>query len=282
MYKIKLVTDSTSDLSQELIKKHDIAVVPLYVNFKEQSFRDNEDITTEKMYEMITKLGYLPKTSATSPGAFEEVFQKYLAEGYEIIYTGIGNNFSATLKSAYAAKQTLNSDKIYLIDSANLSSGSGLLLLKAAKFRSEGMKASDIAAKLEELVPKVRSQFVIDTLEYLYKGGRLNALSTFMGTMLKIKPIIKVRDGIMVVGKKGRGNIRNGIKLLLQEVIELKDQIDPDFMMITHSLADESARFIESELDGKISVENMYETNAGCVISSHCGRGTIGILYVLK
>ncbi len=282
MHKIKLVTDSTCDLSRDLVEEHDIHVIPLYVNFKDKSYRDNENITTIEMYEMVKKLGYLPKTSATSPGAFHEVFEKYLDEGYDIIYTGIGANFSATLKSAFAAKQAIGSDRIYLVDSANLSTGSGLLLLKAAKFRSEGLTAFEIAKKLESLVPKVRSQFVIDTLEYLYKGGRLNALSTFMGTMLRIKPIIKVRDGLMVVGKKARGNILNGIRLMIDEVLAVKDEIDPDFMMITHSLANENADYIRSELKDKIAIKNLYETDAGCVISSHCGKGTIGILYIMQ
>jgi len=282
MNKVKLITDSTSDLSSELYRLHDIHVVPLYVNFGEDSYRDNEDINTEKMYGMVVEKGYLPKTSATSPGIFFEVFRKYLEGGYDIVYTGIGSKFSATFQSAHNAKQMLQSDNIYLVDSANLSSGSGLLMLKAAKFRAEGDDAETIARKITELVPKVRSQFVIDTLEYLYKGGRLNALSAFMGTMLKLKPIIKVRDGQMAVGKKGRGNVISGIKLMLQELLDEKDSIDDDFLMITHSLAHESAKFIRSQLEGSLQVKYIYETDAGCVISSHCGKGTIGVLYILK
>ncbi len=282
MEKIKLVTDSTCDLSPDLIKKYDICVLPLFVNFNEESYKDMEDINTEQMYALVDKLGYLPKTAATSPGAFLECFNKYLDEGYEIIYTGIGSKFSATFQSAHSAKLMIGSDKIHLVDSMNLSSGSGLLLLKAAKFREEGLDAKTIVGKLEELVPRVRSQFVIDTLEYLYKGGRLNALSAFMGTMLKIKPIIKVRDGVMCVGKKARGNILAGVRLLIQEALDQKEELDDDFMMLTHSLAHESAEYIKQELNGKIDVKNIYETNAGCVISSHCGKGTIGILYIMK
>lgn len=282
MAKIKLVSDSTCDLSAELIKKHDIEVIPLYVNFRDESYRDIVDLQTPKMYELVKRKGYLPKTSATSPGAFFEVFQEYLRQGYDIIYTGIGSKFSATMQSANSAKQMLDSERIFLVDSLNLSSGSGLLLLKAAKYRDQGLDAPTIAQKLTELVPKVRSQFVIDTLEYLYKGGRLNALSAFMGTMLKIKPIIKVREGAMAVGKKGRGNVRAGIRLMLQEAYDVKADIDPDFLMITHSQAFADAQFIRSELEQNLQIEHIYETEAGCVISSHCGSGTIGILYIMK
>jgi len=282
MEKIKIISDSTCDLSKELVEEHNIELIPLYVNFNEESYLDGVNLTVPEMYNLVEKKNTLPKTAAPSPGAFVEVFKKYLDQGYKIIYLGLGSKFSATFSSANVAKQTLESEDIYLIDSGNLSSGTGLLILKAAKFIKEGLTAAEVKEKLEELVPKVRSQFVIDTLDYLYKGGRLNALSAFFGSMLKIKPIIKVRDGVMVVGKKGRGTIKKGIDLMLQEVFHEKDNIDPEFMMITHSLADESEKYIRTQIEKEIRIENLYETHAGCVISSHCGAGTIGVLYILK
>ncbi|MGD9761766.1 MAG: DegV family protein [Candidatus Izemoplasmatales bacterium] len=282
MNKVKIISDSTCDLSKELLEKHNIEIVPLYVNFGDESFLDGVNLSVEEMYDLVQQRKTLPKTAAPSPGAFVEVFNKYLQEGYEIIYLGIGSKFSATFSSANVAKNTLESDDIYLVDSLNLSSGTGLLLLKASKFVEEGYSAKEIKEKLEMLVPKVRSQFVIDTLEYLYKGGRLNALSALVGGMLKIKPIIKVRDGLMVVGKKGRGSMKNGIDLMLREVIVDKENIDPEFMMITHSLADESCTYIREKINGIIDIKNLYDTQAGCVISSHCGKGTIGVLYIMK
>ncbi|MDD3112826.1 MAG: DegV family protein [Candidatus Izemoplasmatales bacterium] len=283
MHKIKLITDTTSDLSPDLIEAHQITMVPLYVNFKEETYRDLFELNPKNMYDLVQKKGFLPKTAAASPGDFYNVFKEYLAEGYEIIYTGIGGNFSASLTSANTAKKMLDSTKIHLVDSQNLSSGSGLLVLKAAKFRSEGDSAEMIVKKLEAIRSRVRSQFVIDTLEYLYKGGRLNALSAFMGTMLRIKPIIKVHNGLMAVGKKPRGNIRIGIDLMIRELLELEDRVDEDFLMITHSLADEQAVYIKQELaKHNLKIKHIYETAAGCVISSHCGKGTIGILYIEK
>jgi DegV family protein with EDD domain len=281
MHKIKLITDSTSDLSEELYQEHDIDVVPLYVNFKDLSFRDNVDLKPQMMYDLVSQKGVLPKTAAASPGDFYDVFKQYLSEGYDIIYTGIGGNFSASLTSANSAKQMLGSEKIHLMDSQNLSSGSGLLILKAAKYRSEGDSAETIVRKLEQLRTRVRSQFVIETLDYLYKGGRLNALSAIMGTMLKLKPIIKVKDGLMAVGKKPRGNSRIGIDLMIRELLDLKDRVDTDYIMITHSLAEENAEYIRMELaKTNLEFKHIYTTSAGCVISSHCGKGTIGILYI--
>lgn len=282
MKKVKIISDSTCDLTDELIKKNDIEIIPLYVNFNEETYLDGVNLDVKRMYQLVSEKKVLPKTAAPSPGAFVEVFQKYLDQGFEILYLGIGSKFSATFTSANVAKNTLESDDIYLVDSLNLSSGTGLLVLKACRFKDAGLNAKEIKEKVEEIVPKVRSQFVIDTLEYLYKGGRLNALSALVGGMLRVKPIIKVRDGVMVVGKKGRGTIKNGINLMLQEVFNDRENIDPEFMMITHSLADEASSYIRERIDSQISVENIYDTHAGCVISSHCGKGTIGVLYILK
>ncbi|MFW6285064.1 MAG: DegV family protein [Bacillota bacterium] len=282
MSKIKLITDSTCDLSKALIEQHGIEVVPLFVNLGEQSYKDGVDITPTAMYKKVQEEGLLPTTAAASSETFRRVFKKYLDEGYEILYLGIGSGFSSTLQSAHIAKNELESDKIHLVDSMNLSSGSGLLLLKAARLREEGLSAQAIKESLEAMVPNVRTQFVINTLEYLHKGGRLKAISAFMGTMLRIKPIILVRDGAMTIGKKPRGNIRVGVKLLLKDVLKNLESIDPEFIMITHTEASAQADYIRNELKKTNHFDQIYETEAGCVISSHCGPGTIGILYIMK
>ncbi|MGM0436560.1 MAG: DegV family protein [Bacillota bacterium] len=282
MHKIKLITDSTCDLSPDLIKRYDIEVIPLYVNLDGTYYKDSVELTAPKMYEKVEKTGALPKTAAASSEDFKTVFEKYLNEGYDILYTGIGSKFSSTLQSANIARMELETGRIHLVDSQNLSSGSGVLLLKAASLREEGRDIVDIMHTLESMVPKVRSQFVIDTLEYLQKGGRLKAISAFMGTMLKIKPIIRVVEGEMAVGKKARGNIRNGIKIQLKEVIKHLTEIDPEFIMITHTEAFEAAKLTRKALEETEYFENILTTEAGCVISSHCGPGTIGLLYIMK
>jgi len=282
MHKIKLISDSTCDLSKELVDKHQIDIIPLFVNFKEDSYLDGVTLTVPEMYKKVEQLGFLPKTAAASPGFFVDAFEKYLQEGYEIIYFGIGAGFSGTLQSANSAKQLIESDKIHLIDSANLSSGSGLLMLKAAKFIQEGNDVLTVINKVQDLIPKVRTQFVINTMEYLYKGGRCSGMAAIAGTLLKIKPIIKVVNGAMSVGKKPRGRIEVGIDVLIDELMDQIDHVDEDFLMITHSMAFESAKYIKNKLEGNLPIKNIYETNAGCVISSHCGQGCIGILYIMK
>ncbi|MFW5794206.1 MAG: DegV family protein [Bacillota bacterium] len=282
MKNIKLISDSTCDLSQELIKKYDIEIIPLYVNFGNKSYLDGKNLSVPEMYNIVKENNQLPKTAAPSPGVFYETFKKYIEQNYEIIYIGIGSKFSASFNSATVAKEMLNSKSIHLIDSANLSSGSGLLLLKAGKMIKADKSVEEIVSTIKELVPKIRSQFVIKTLDYLYKGGRLNAISAFFGSFLRIKPIIKVRDGQMAVGKKGRGNVKNAINIMVKDMLNEKDNIDKEFMMITHSMADEYTNFIREKIKSDVEIENLYETSAGCVISSHCGKGTIGILYIMK
>ena len=282
MHKIKLITDSTCDLSPELIKAHDIEVVPLYVNLDGTYYKDGVELTAPKMYEMVEASGALPKTAAASSEDFKAVFEKSLREGYDILDTGIGSKFSSTLQSANIARMELETGRIHLVDSQNLSSGSGLLLLKAASMREKGRDIVYIMHTLERLVPNVRSQFVIDTLDYLQKGGRLRAISAFVGTMLKIKPIIRVVEGEMAVGKKARGSIKNGIKIQLKEVLKHLTDIDPEFIMITHTEAFEAAEHTRHALEDTKYFENILTTEAGCVISSHCGPGTIGLLYIMK
>lgn len=282
MNPIKLVTDSTCDLSKELISTHDISVVPLFVNFGEESFLDGVTLTTSTMYEMVERRGILPKTAAASPGMFVEVFEEYLNQGYDILYLGIGSKFSATYQSAKVAKETIQSSRVFLMDSQNLSSGSGLLLLKAAKMRQMGQDIETIVRELQFMIPKIRTQFVISTMEYLHKGGRCSSIAALFGTLLKIKPIIKVVNGAMEVGKKPRGPIQIAVNVLMEEAIIQKDSIDPDFLMITHSVADEAAQYASIQLHQELQVDSIYETSAGCVISSHCGQGCIGVIYLLK
>ncbi len=282
MGKLQLLTDSTCDLSQELIDQHDIAVIPLYVNFGEDSYKDGEELVTEEMYKLVSEKNMVPKTAATSPGEFETVFKKYLDMDREVLYLGIGSKFSATFQNANIARNMLDTpEKVHLIDSQNLSSGSGILLLKAAKFIDEGMSAEEIVNRIETLRGNVRTQFVIDTLEYLHKGGRLKAISAFVGSVLKLHPIIKVVDGEMTIGKKPRGKLSNGVKYMLRDVYKDKNNIDSDFLLVTHSMSHEHADLIKRELED-FDVDNIIKTEAGCVISSHCGKGTIGIIYIVN
>ena len=279
--KIKLITDSTSDLSQELVKRYDIEVIPLMVSFNDDDYLDGIDITTKEMYQKVEELGILPKSSAVSPMRFTEVFTKYLEQGYHVIYIGIGSTFSATFQNATIAKNEINSDNLYLIDSNNLSSGIGMLVLKAASFIEQGDDTLTVVEKVTNLIPKVRSQLVINTLEYLHKGGRLSGLGAFMGRMLKLHPVIRVEDGEMKVTKMVIGSMRKAVNYMIDVVIKDRQNIDFDHLIIAQSESDSFDHVYQKVLEN-FRKENVYETNSGCVISTHCGKGAIGIVYILK
>lgn len=282
MNKVIIMADSTCDLTQELLSSRQIELIPLYVNFGEQSYRDGVDIQTEELYQKVEELGYLPKTSAISPGDFIVRFEPYIEQGYDIVMLTIGSKLSGTYQAALVAQSNFDEGRVQIIDTQNLSSGGGLLALKACDFRDKGLSASEIKAEVDKLVPRVRSQFAIQTMEYLYKGGRCSALSMFLGSVLSIKPIIQVNNGKLDVYKKSVGKMTRALDQMLEDYYELFDKVDKDYVMITHSLADKSAAYMKEHIQNHSKLPKaLLETTAGCVISTHCGKGTIGILYIL-
>lgn len=282
MNKVAIITDSTCDLSKEIIESRNIKVLPLYVRFGEDTYRDGIDITTDRLYELVEQKNEIPKTSAVSPGDFIEAFEPLIKDGYDIIYTGIGSSLSGTFQSAHIASLEFPENRIYLVDSKNLSTGIGLLVLKACDLRDRGLSASDIKDRLLAIVPKVRSQFAIKTLDYLHKGGRASGTAKLLGTMLRIKPIIQVRDGKMDVYTKTMGKMSRALDVMLTDYINLGEQIDLDYVMITHSQAGKHVDYMSEIVNQKLKPNKLFVTEAGCVISSHCGPGTIGILYIVK
>lgn len=284
MAKIIIATDSTADLSHALLKELDIVSIPLYVNLNEKTYRDGIDITTSELYKLIEETGSFPKTQAVSPADFIRFFEPFLKAGHEVIYIGIGSKNSATFQSALLAKTELDTDHLYLIDSGNISSGIALLVLKAQAFRKEGLSAQAIYEKTKALVPYVKSQFVIKTLDYLHRGGRASGTAKLIGSMLRMKPIIHSSDGKLSVYKKPLGKMSRALDMMLQDFFTYaeKDQLDLDYVMITHSEASKQAVYMIDQVKSKVTPKHLIESEAGCVISAHCGRGTIGILYIVK
>lgn len=281
--KVIIMSDSTCDLSKELIAKYDIHLFPLHVCFDRESYLDGIEITLEEVYNRVASSGKLPTTSAASYGEIKQYFKKYLDEGYDIVYTGISSKLSSTFQVANLVKNDLDPERIYLVDSGNLSTGIGLLLLKAAKFRDQGLSAKEIAEKLEDIVPRVKSQFVIDTLEYLHKGGRCSGVTYMFSKVLKVKPMIVVREKTLQVGAKFIGSITKAQRGMTNIFLKDFENVDKEFVFITHTFAEEGAKNIRNLISGvSDQIENLYETVAGCVIGTHCGRNTIGILYIMK
>ncbi|AKL94476.1 DegV domain-containing protein [Clostridium aceticum] len=283
MYPIQIITDSTSDLSLEILQEKGIAMVPLYVIFGEKdAYRDSIEISTEDLYKKVDETGELPKTSAPTPVDFHNVFKPYIDEGKSIVYIGLSSQLSATIQNAKIAASEFPEGSIEIVDSLNLSAGIGLLVLKAVDYVREGLTHQEIAAKTREMISKMRTYFAIDTLQYLQKGGRCSSIQSFIGNMLKIRPILKVVEGKILLDQKTRGKREKTLNTLLQQVLKDSDQIDTDRMIIIHSLAPEDLLYLKEELLKVLEVKELIALEAGCVVSSHCGPKTVGIMYNVK
>ena len=285
MNKVRLITDSTSDLNN-LYNDLDITVLPLSVIFGDKAYLDGVDIKTEDIYDKVKKDGVLPKTAAIVPSVIIEEFKKWYDQGYDIVFTGISSKMSSTYQTAVLAAKEVDEDgnRIFVVDSGNLSTGIGLLVCKAAMDRDKGLSAKEIAANMEYNAKRVKAQFAIETMEYLHKGGRCSGVARLFGTLLKIKPIIFVRDGSMSVGKKPLGKMKVALNQMLKMLEEDKEKnnVDPEFIFVTDSIAVESREYLLPKVKELFPNSKVYSTIAGGVIASHCGPGTIGILYICK
>lgn len=283
MNKVIIVADSTVDLTSELIKKHNIVTVPLIVRFDEEIYYDNETITPDELYEKVKIKGELPKTAAVAPQTFIDLFKPYIDQGCDILFSGIGAKMSSTIQNAIIASNEFPEGRIFVLDSGNLSTGTGLLILKMCKYRDEGKSAKEIFDLVSPLVTKVSAQFAVDTLEYLHKGGRCSGASKIFGTIFHIHPIIKLVDGGMIVYKKPRGAYKAALNELVNEIKGDYPNVDLDHIFVTHSGMDQNLiNYLYEEVSKVVGQDHVYITRAGCVISSHCGPGTIGVLYIKK
>ena len=236
MNKVRILVDSCADLTKELYKEFDIDVVAQNVRFGEESYLDNgEEITLEQLYQKVKEKGSLPQTSAVTPGAFDEYFKKTLDAGYDVVYVGLGSKLSTTFQNANLAKQSYPEDKIFLVDTGSLSSGIGLVALKACKFRDEGLSAKEIADKCNEFPKKTIAQFTVETLDYLHKGGRCSGASKLIGHIFHVHPYLRMVDGTLIVYKKPRGPMKIALDEQLKELKAVLPNVDKDFIFVTHA-----------------------------------------------
>lgn len=283
--KIKLTADSTCDLTEELIKKFDLQIVPLHIVYGEESYDDGINIFPQDILTRYKEKKQLPKTAAVSVWEYTQVFKKFVEDGYEVIHINIGSSISCSHQNAVAAAAEF--ENVYVVDSQNLSSGSGLLVAKAYDMIQEtDLCAEDIADELKKLVPKVHTSFVIDNLEFLRAGGRCSTLVALGANVLKIKPCIEVNnaDGAsMTVGRKYRGKFEKIILDYTREKLAQYTNFDTKrVVLICVDVSDEirnSVYDIIKELD---IFEEIILTTACCTITSHCGSGTLGVIFMTK
>lgn len=279
MAKVKIVSDGASDLSKELIEQNDIAVIPFHINLSGKLLRDGSEITAQEIFEFVDKTGILPGTVACNIGDFKEEFERWITMGYEVVCVTLSSEISSTYQNAVIAAEEF--EGVSVVDSRNLSSGEGLVVLEASKLAKEGRKREEIAAELETFRDKVRASFIIDTLDYMKKGGRCSSVELLGANLLKIKPEIYVENGAMKVGNKARGSLQKVIEDYVDRRLTTSGPLRKDRIFVTHTgCPEEVVASVKNRIKKHCDFEEITETVASGLISCHCGRNTLGILYV--
>lgn len=279
---VRILCDSTCDLSAELTERYGIVILPLHVSLGDKEYLDGVDIFPEDLYRWSDENKSTPKTSAVSMEDVAAVFGPILESGDEIVCFSISDSMSSTGSCMRMAVQDMNAeDKVTVIDSANLSTGIGLLLIEAAIMARQGRSREEIREWVEKLKPSVRASFVVDTLTYLYRGGRCTGVAALAGGMLRIHPKILVEQGAMTVGKKYRGKLNKVIMSYVKDMEEDLKKARKERVFITHSgVNDEIVEEVKDYLTKLNVFDEILVTRAGSVVSSHCGPGTLGVLFI--
>ena len=279
--KIQICSDSSCDLGKELCERYDITINPFRITLGDESLIDGVEVFPDDLYAFHDRTGTLPKTSATNMAEHLEFLKKQSENAEEVLFFTISSNMSANYHAASMAAEEL--ENVYVVDSQNLSTGVGLLIIAAAEMAEKGMGAAEIKEKIDEMKSRVNVSFVIDSLEYLYKGGRCSALAALGANLLKLKPCIEVKNGSMGVSKKYRGKFADVLKTFSKERLTDKDNIITDHVFVTHAGCDEEiVNSVVELVKQEINPKELHVTRAGATISVHCGRNTLGILFKQK
>lgn len=282
MRTVSIISDSTCDLSKELLERYQITTFPLHIHLGEEEYSDGVNITPEEIYAWSDANKKTPKTSVLSPFEAQECLKKQLAVSEEVICFCISEEMSSCANVMRIAAEELEAEnRIWVVNSANLSTGIGLQIIEAAIMAEQGMRAQAIVEKIKELQPQVRSSFVVDTLTYLHRGGRCSGLAALAGGTLKLHPCISVVDGKMQAGKKYRGKMKKVISDYVADLRPALETARPDRIFITHSgCEDEILDAVKEQLESMHYFKEIFVTRAGSVITSHCGPGTLGVLFI--
>lgn len=277
---VKIVADSTCDLSADLIEKYDITIIPLCIVMGENSYFDGIETTPEEIYKWADTNKTTPKTAAVTIDNATSLLKPFMDKGREIVFFGISTQMSTTCNVVRLIGEDAGYDKLHVIDSQSLSTGIGLQVLYAARLSMAGESAASIVEKVEKRRSAVSASFVIDTLTYLSRGGRCNSVTALLANTLKLKPQIVVKDGAMIVAKKYRGQLGSVLLKYAKDQEEALLAADKNCVFITHSgCSDDIVEPVKEYLESLSHFENIYVTRAGGVVSSHCGPGTLGVLY---
>ena len=278
---VLIASDSTTDLSAELIERYGVKIVPLVITLGDKQYHDGVDVDPDMIYRHYAETGELPKTAAPNLADFEAFFAEQTKGGREIVFFTISAEMSSSYNNARLAAREF--EGVEVVDTRNLSTGGGLLVIAAAEMAKAGKTAAEIAAACREIAPRVDASFVVDDLEFLYKGGRCSALAALGANLLQLKPCISVHDGKMGVGKKYRGKFAAVLEKYIADRVGDGTGIELDHVFVTHAGCDEAIYLACVEQVKTLApFKEVHLTRAGCTVSSHCGAGTLGVLFIRK
>ncbi len=278
---IKILSDSTCDLSPAQLQEHNIDLARLTVIKDNQPYKDGETITPADIFAHVAAGGDLCSTTAYNIGEYEELFSKYADKYDGVIHISLGSNFSSSYQNACIAAEEF--PNIRVIDSMNLSTGQGHVVLEACRLAKELENLDEIADKLRSFAPRVEASFLLDQLAYMAKGGRCSTVAALGANLLQLKPCIEVKDGKMGVVKKYRGSFPKCLAAYVKDRLADREDILRDELFLTYtSVTDEALSAVKAAIDEYGNFNTVYETTAGCTVSCHCGPSTLGVLFVRK
>ena len=279
--RIKILSDSTCDLSAALVEQYDIGIVPLIVMKAGEEFLDGVTITPQQIFDHVSAGGNLCSTAARSVGTYEEIFERYAREYDGVLHVNIGSAFSSSYQNACIAAEGF--DNVRVVDSQNLSTGQGLVVLKACELAKTAASLDELKAELDTFTPKVEASFLLDRLEYMVKGGRCSMVAALGANLLNLKPCIEVKNGKMVVVKKYRGHYDKCLAGYVRERLANREDLDGGILFVTKTpVTDGCYSAVMEAVKTYGHFQHVYETDAGCTVSCHCGPGTLGVLFVRK
>ena len=277
--KIKILSDSTCDLSQDILSKYDITLASLTVVKNGEAFKDGITITPADIFAHVAAGGDLCSTTANNVGEYEELFAQYAADYDGVLHITIGSGFSCCYQNACLAAEDF--PNVRVIDSQNLSTGQGLVVLEAARLAAEATDLDTLAQQVREFTSRVEASFLLSQLNYMVKGGRCSSVAALGANLLNLKPCIEVRDGKMSVVKKYRGNFEKCLPMYVKDRLAGREDLDHGTLFVTKTpVSDEAYAAVMKAVSEHGSFDTVYETDAGCTVSCHCGPGTLGVLFV--
>lgn len=282
MTQVKIFADSISDVPNSWIEQHDIGIVPLYVVFGETAYKDKIEITTTDIYRRVDEYDELPRTAAPSPADFTAAFTPCIEQGQDIVFISMSSKLSSTYQNALIAAEEFPAGRVRVVDSMHVSGCIALLVLKAALAAEDGASSQKIVELVEEWRERVEMEVLVDSLDYLHRGGRVSSVKHMIGSLLKIRPVLKIKDGFVISADKYRGKTEKAVERMLQHFIDNFHKIDRDLVIVAQTLAEKAADYIRTTLLDQTDTKEVAVIEGGCAISCHCGPRTVAIMYMRK